>query len=63
MEVIPSYEDFKREIDSLEFKTKIKDKPDNKGTEELANELSGLSISKSIIIVKIEDHDRVKHEM
>lgn len=65
MEIIPSYEEFKKDIDSLEFKTKIKDNKSssNEGTEDIIKELSGLSISKSIIVVTIEDHDRVKHEM
>lgn len=67
IETIPSYEEFRKDLELLEIKTKLKDKfqglNSNKDTDDIINELSGLVISKSPIVVKIEDHDRMKQEM
>lgn len=63
METIPSYEQFKKDLDTLQFKTKVRENYQSldvkKDTDDIVKELSGLAISKSKIIVKIEDHDRM----
>lgn len=63
METIPSYEQFKKDLDTLQFKTKVRENYQSldvrKDTDDIVKELSGLAISKSKIIVTIEDHDRM----
>jgi len=62
METIPTYEEFRKDLDSLKFKTIVRENYQSldirKDTDDIVKELSGLAISKSKIIVTIEDHDR-----